>query len=120
MLCRSIAAQLMSLEDDSLVSDTAGNSLLVKVFQQWDSVFPGHAEQVFKACDIDFWRLGLLRGHDLSQGLECGLVKDQIVRQFNKHAVAKQERYQLLRARLVNGKIFEHFFHQRNFEAGID
>jgi hypothetical protein len=54
------------LNNDSFVAHAAGDALLVKVFQQRDGIFPGHAEQVFKGPNVDFRRLGLLRGHDLA------------------------------------------------------
>jgi hypothetical protein len=81
------------LNNNSLVAYASCDTLLVKVFEQRDSIFTGHAEQVFKGCDINFRSFGLLRSHKLAQALQSRLVKNQIVRQLDQHAVAEKEGY---------------------------
>ena len=95
------------LKDDPFIADSAGDALLVKVFKQWNGVFAGYAKQVFKSRNVDLSSFGFVRCHKLPQALQSRLVKDQIIRQFDEHAVAEQESDQFLRSGLVNALEFE-------------
>ena len=110
---------LLSLNNDPLVSHTARNALLIKVFKKWNGVFAGYADEVLKGPNVNFGRLGFLRGHEFAQALEGRVVKNKIVCQLDQDSVTEQERYELLRPRFIDGKFVEHFLHQRDFQACV-
>src|SRR5579864_2452798 len=106
-------------KDHSLVAYAASDALLVKVFEQRNGVFAGYADEVFESANVDFGGLGFLRGYELAQPLQRSVMKYKIVCQLDQDAVAQEKSYQLLRTGLVDGKSVEHFFHQRDLQAGV-
>src|SRR5258708_2233222 len=89
------------LQNDPLIPNPPRNPLLVKIFKQRNSVFSRHADQVLELADIDLGRCGFILCHGLAQALQSVLVKYQVVRQFDQHAVSQQERHQLVGASTI-------------------
>src|SRR5581483_1408017 len=101
------------LQDHPFVAHALGHPLAIQIFKERDCVLARQAEQVFESGYVDPGRRALLR-HDASTHLLQGVaVKHQVVGQLHQHAIAQQQRDDLLRARAVHRQRREHVLQQR-------
>jgi hypothetical protein len=82
------AAAANMLENLPRISHSLGYSLPVKIFEEWNRVFPGHVRQFFEARNIYLHGFRFVSGEFLPQVKECIAMKDEFIRDLYQDFIA--------------------------------
>src|SRR5581483_4155664 len=114
----SLVAQSYGLENQAMVTYSAGHSFAVEILQQRDGILSRNACEFFELVHIDPGLLGLLFRQLFPQPADSAAMEDEIIGNFDQDLIAEKQGYDFLSTRSINFETREYVFQRRHGKAG--